>query len=75
MLRCWYGDRRAGKSSVKKQAILRLVQELPDEIDVDDLMDRLHLLKSIEAGERAATAGDVLTHEEVIRLTEEWRTN
>jgi predicted transcriptional regulator len=58
---------------MKKQEILELVQELPDEVDVEILMERLYVLRTIEIGEAAAAAGDVLTHEEVVRLTEEWK--
>jgi predicted transcriptional regulator len=57
---------------VKKQEVLDLVQGMPDEIDTEDLMYRLYLKAKIDAGEADIAAGDVVSHEEVVRLTEEW---
>lgn len=58
---------------MRKNAVVELVRAMPDEIDVDDLIDRLFLLAKIEASEAAAAAGDVLSHDEVVRLSDEWR--
>jgi hypothetical protein len=67
----WYQN----EGSLKKAEILRLIEALPDKIDLDDLMQGLRLLRVIEMGEAAAAAGDVLAHEEVVKLTYEWRDN
>lgn len=58
---------------MKKNAVVDLVRAMPDEIDVDDLIDRLFLLAKIEASEAAIAAGDVLSHDEVVRMSDEWR--
>lgn len=60
-------------TAVRKNAVVELLRAMPDEIDVDDLIDRLFLLAKIEASEAAAAAGDVLSHDEVVRLSDEWR--
>jgi predicted transcriptional regulator len=50
--------------SVKKEA-KRLVDELPDDATWDDLMYRIYVRQSIEAGIRDADAGRVVSVDEV----------
>jgi predicted transcriptional regulator len=51
-------------ASVKKEA-KRLVDELPDDATWDDLMYRIYVRQSIEAGIRDADAGRVVSVDEV----------
>jgi len=44
---------------VKKEEILELLREMPEDIDADDLIYRLYLKQKLETGEAAAEAGDV----------------
>lgn len=37
-----------GETAVKKNAVVDLVRAMPDEIDVDDLIDRLFLLAKLK---------------------------
>ena len=57
---------------VKKSDVLELVSGVPEEIDLDDLLYRLYLKLELELSEAAVAAGDVLSHEEVVRLSGEW---
>ena len=57
---------------MKKQDVLELVQQMPGEIDADELIYRLYLKQKLETAEAAVAAGDIIPHEEVVRLTGEW---
>jgi predicted transcriptional regulator len=57
---------------MKKQAVLELLRHLPDDLDPEELHERLYVLQKIEEGQAALDAGDVLTEEEVEALLEEW---
>ena len=57
---------------LKKADIIRALENLPDEVDPEDVMYRVYVLEKIAQGEAAIQAGDVLTQEEVERITEEW---
>ena len=49
--------------SIKEQ-ILQVIQRLPDEVSVDEAIERLYLIRKIEIGIRQANAGDVMPHDE-----------
>jgi hypothetical protein len=57
---------------VKKHDVLDLLQEMPEEVDVDDLIHRLYLKQKLEAAEDAAEAGDFIPHDEAVRRSGEW---
>ena len=59
---------------VAKEKLETLNKELPDTVDIEDVMYRLYLLQKIEAGDAAINAGNTLTHEEALtRLWKKWR--
>jgi hypothetical protein len=59
---------------IPKREIERLVHELPDMIDVEDMMYRLYLFQKIQDGERDIQAGHILSHAQVLeRLSKKWR--
>lgn len=57
---------------MKKNDILEMMREMPEEIDADELLYRVYLRQKLEASEAAVAAGQVLSHEEVVRRSEEW---
>jgi hypothetical protein len=61
-------------STVKKQDVMELMHDMPDEdeIDIETLMYRLYVRRKIELSEAAIEAGDLLTEEEVDREIEKW---
>lgn len=57
---------------ITKRQFLELVKDLPDEIDIDELMYRLYLRQKLETAEKDVREGLLVSHEEVIRETSEW---
>ena len=57
---------------MKKKEVLQLVQEMPEEIDPEDLMCRVYLLQKVQAGEDAVASGDTVSHDEAVRISDEW---
>ena len=59
---------------ILKSQIEVLLRELPDKVDIDDVMYRIYLLKKIEAGETDINEGKMLSHKDAIkRLSKKWR--
>jgi predicted transcriptional regulator len=50
-----------------KEKILTVIQSLPDEVSIDEAIDRLYLLWKIERGVQQADAGEVTEHEDFMR--------
>lgn len=57
---------------LRKVDVLAIIHEMPDPIDSEDLVDRIYLQAQIEKAEEDVRAGRILTHEEVVRLTDVW---
>jgi predicted transcriptional regulator len=50
-----------------KQRVLDLVQQLPADATIEDVMERLYFLAKVERGLSQIDAGQVVPHEEVKR--------
>ena len=62
------------KAKVPKAKVKDMLQDLPESVDIEELMYRLYLLQKIEAGEAAVENGHVLTHRETMeRLSKKWQ--
>lgn len=60
--------------NITKSRLEDLVKELPDEIDIEEVMYRLYILQKIEAGERDIREGKVLSHKDALtRLSKKWQ--
>ncbi len=58
-----------------KQAVLDLVQKLPDDCSLDDIQYHLYVLQTIERGRTEIAQGKKLSHEQVKReLKAKWLT-
>ena len=57
---------------IRKTDLLRFLETLPDELDVERLTYHLYVMSRIAAGEEALARGDVIPHEEVEREINEW---
>jgi hypothetical protein len=57
---------------MKKQDVLALLRDMPEDIDTDDLLYRLYLRQKLAAAEAAAEAGDVIPHDAVVRRSDAW---
>jgi predicted transcriptional regulator len=50
-----------------KELVRQTLDGLPDDVTIDEVIERLYLLRKIEEGLRQAEAGDVIDHEDVKR--------
>ena len=55
-----------------KQAVLEVLERMPENASLDEIQEELSILAAIRQGEAAAEAGRVLTHEEVKRRSASW---
>lgn len=59
---------------ILKSKLEGLLRELPEKVDVEDVMYRLYLLQKIEAGEKDIAEGRTLTHKDAVdRLSKKWQ--
>lgn len=50
-----------------KQKVRELLDRLPDDCSIDDVLYHLYVVQSIERGRAEAASGNVASHEEVAR--------
>jgi len=60
--------------NISKTKLETLFKELPENVDIEEVMYRLYLLQKIEAGERDIQAGGTLPHKDAMeRLSRKWQ--
>ena len=60
--------------NITKSRLEDLIKELPEEVDIEEVMYRLYLLQKIEAGETDVKEGKVLSHRDALaRLSKKWQ--
>ena len=59
--------------SMQKEDVLELVRQLPDEVDVEEVIYRLYLREKLAAAEADIAAGRTLSLEEVREQARTWR--
>jgi hypothetical protein len=57
---------------VGKQQIIKAIEELPDDAQIEDVLDRLYLLFKVEKGMDQARRGELIAHEEVRQRMAKW---
>jgi predicted transcriptional regulator len=57
---------------IEKQELLKLMEDLPEQVEVDEVFYRLYLREKLTAAEEDVEAGRVLSHEEVVAETAKW---
>ena len=55
-----------------REKVQQVVGELPEEVDVDTLVEKLYLLEKIELGEEQLARGEGVPHEEAKKRLEKW---
>ncbi len=55
-----------------KEKVQQVVGELPEDVDVDALVEKLYLLEKIELGERQLAEGKGVSHKEAKKRLEKW---
>jgi hypothetical protein len=58
---------------MNKEEVLELVRQLPDEVDVEEVIYRLYLCEKLAAAEADIAAGRALSPEEVREQARTWR--
>jgi hypothetical protein len=56
-----------------KAEIIASLQRLPDDATIDDAIDRLYFIRSLEIARAQIEAGDTFTQEEIEREMAEWQ--
>jgi len=54
---------------IAKQQVFELLKDLPDELDIDEIMYRLYVRQKLETAEKDVREGRIISHEEVVRET------
>ena len=55
-----------------KDSVLQAIQDMPDSVTFEEVMDRIYLLQKIEQGRRELVEGKGIPHEEVKRRIAQW---
>ena len=55
-----------------KQEALEAIQRLPDDVDTEELIYRLHVLENIRRGQQDAAEGKTDSAEEVLKNIKSW---
>ena len=59
---------------ILKTKLEGLLNDLPEKVDVEDVMYRLYVLQKIEAGEKDIVEGRSLSHKDAVeRLSKKWQ--
>ena len=55
-----------------KEQVIRMIQELPDEVSVDDIMAELYFKLQVDTGLNELDEGKGIPHEEVEKRMSKW---
>ena len=55
-----------------KQQMLKAIEELPEDANVEDALERLYLLYKIDKGIKQADAGELISQEEARQRMAKW---
>lgn len=58
--------------TIAKQQVLEIVRNLPEEIDIDEIMYRLYLLQKLDSAEQDVRDGRLVSQDEAIKETSKW---
>jgi len=59
---------------ILKSKLEGLLKELPEKVDIEDVMYRLYLLQKMEAGEKDVAEGRTSAHKDAVeRLSKKWQ--
>ena len=63
---------RIKEATVTRKALLRSVKELPEQVPVDELIDRILLLSKIERGLEQSANGEAVSTAEARKRLRKW---
>lgn len=58
---------------MKKEQAIQTVKELPQEFDVDELIEKLIFIEKVEKGLKQLDNGKTKSHKQVKRLVKKWQ--
>lgn len=58
--------------TMPKQQVLDLVNDLPDQVDIDEVIYRLYLRQKLELSEQDVREGRLHSHAEVVKESSQW---
>jgi predicted transcriptional regulator len=62
------------KMAGMKQQVIKLIEALPEEVSLDEIMAELYFKKLVDSGLKELDEGQGIPHEEVERRIEKWLT-
>ena len=57
-----------------KQQVIKMIQSLPEEVSIDDIMAELYFKLQVDAGLKELDEGKGIPHEEVEKRMSKWLT-
>ena len=60
--------------TVVKEQVVEMVERLPDDFTIDDILDEIYFKSQVDAGLKELDEGKVISHEEVERRLSKWIT-
>ncbi|MEX2142742.1 MAG: hypothetical protein WD894_26035 [Pirellulales bacterium] len=57
---------------MKKQEVVELLNQFPDDVDAEKLIETLYLRAKLDRAEEALERGETLTHEELLEESKSW---
>jgi len=58
--------------ATEKENILKMIQNLPDDISMEDIIEAIYVRKKIEKGLKDSKKGKLYTHEEAKERLAKW---
>jgi len=55
-----------------KQQMLKAIEDLPDDANIEDALERLYQLYKVDRGMKQADAGELISQEEARQRMEKW---
>lgn len=55
-----------------KEEVIKIIQELPENVTIEDIMNKLYVRAKIEAGLKELDEGKGIPHEEAMEKISEW---
>lgn len=60
---------------MNKEKIIEAIKDMPDDVNIDDLIERILFVKSIEDAIKDMDEGNEISHEEIKKMVYQWRTD
>jgi predicted transcriptional regulator len=57
---------------MQKQRVQQVLDAFPEDVNVDEFLEKVYLLQKIEAGERQIEAGETVSHEDAKKRLKKW---